>query len=65
MPVLRADAHLTVIDAVNKGYMKWREMPPEGHESDYVSRVHYLRRAVVPITKPSKGTAANPPRRGS
>lgn len=37
MPVLRADAHLTVIDAANKGYMKWRANPIQRGNPDYVS----------------------------
>ncbi|CRK44528.1 hypothetical protein BN1723_019464, partial [Verticillium longisporum] len=35
MPVLRADAHLTVIDAANKGYMKWRANPIQRGNPDY------------------------------
>ncbi|KAM0322420.1 hypothetical protein ACHAQA_009487 [Verticillium albo-atrum] len=35
MPVLRADAHLTVIDAANKGYMKWRANPIQRGNPEY------------------------------
>lgn len=37
MPVLRVDAHMTVIDAVIKGYMKWRVNPTQRNSPDYVS----------------------------
>lgn len=37
MPVLRADAHMTTIDAVIKGYMKWRMSSTQRNAPDYVS----------------------------
>lgn len=35
MPVLRVDAHFTVIEAGLKGYMKWRGQPR--HSEGFVS----------------------------
>lgn len=43
-PVLRVDAHMSMIDAVIKGYMKWRMSPTQRNAPDYVSVYESLSR---------------------
>ncbi|KAF2277539.1 uncharacterized protein EI97DRAFT_374586 [Westerdykella ornata] len=35
MPVLRVDAHVTIIDAALKGYLKWLSMPPSADPEEF------------------------------